>query len=53
MMELQGGAAWPWLGAALSKTREIAIATGVTAPILTYHPAIVAQAFDTRIYVPQ
>lgn len=42
-----GGAAWPWLGAALAKTRNIAIGTGVTAPILRYHPAIVAQVFST------
>ncbi|MGB6592226.1 MAG: TIGR03557 family F420-dependent LLM class oxidoreductase [Candidatus Nitrosopolaris sp.] len=42
-----GGAAWPWLGAALAKTTNIAIGTGVTAPILRYHPAIVAQVFAT------
>jgi len=29
-----GGAAWPWLGAALARTRNIVIGTGVTAPIL-------------------
>jgi G6PDH family F420-dependent oxidoreductase len=42
-----GGAAWPWLGPALAKTTNIAIGTGVTAPILRYHPAIVAQVFAT------
>ena len=42
-----GGAAWPWLGAALAKTERISIGTGVTAPILRYHPAIVAQVFAT------
>ena len=42
-----GGAAWPWLGAALARTNNITIGTGVTAPILRYHPAIVAQAFAT------
>jgi coenzyme F420-dependent glucose-6-phosphate dehydrogenase len=42
-----GGAAWPWLGAALAKTKTIIIGTGVTAPILRYHPAIVAQVFAT------
>jgi coenzyme F420-dependent glucose-6-phosphate dehydrogenase len=42
-----GGAAWPWLGAALAKTTNLAIGTGVTAPILRYHPAIVAQVFAT------
>lgn len=42
-----GGAAWPWLGAALARTNNITIGTGVTAPILRYHPAIVAQVFAT------
>jgi len=46
-----GGAAWPWLGAALARTRNIVIGTGVTAPILRYHPAIVAQAFATLEYM--
>lgn len=46
-----GGAAWPWLGAALARTRNIAIGTGVTAPILRYHPAIVAQVFATLEYM--
>jgi alkanesulfonate monooxygenase SsuD/methylene tetrahydromethanopterin reductase-like flavin-dependent oxidoreductase (luciferase family) len=42
-----GGAAWPWLGAALAKTNKIIIGTGITPPILRYHPAIVAQVFAT------
>jgi coenzyme F420-dependent glucose-6-phosphate dehydrogenase len=42
-----GGAAWPWLGAALAKTNNIVIGTGVTPPILRYSPAIVAQVFAT------
>jgi coenzyme F420-dependent glucose-6-phosphate dehydrogenase len=46
-----GGAAWPWIGAALAKTKNIAIGTGVTAPILRYHPAIVAQVFATLGYM--
>jgi len=46
-----GGAAWPWLGAALAKTNRIVIGTGVTAPILRYHPAIVAQVFATLGYM--
>jgi coenzyme F420-dependent glucose-6-phosphate dehydrogenase len=41
------GATWPWLGAALAKTNSIHIGTAVTAPILRYHPAIVAQVFAT------
>jgi len=46
-----GGAAWPWLGAALARTRNIVIGTGITAPILRYHPAIVAQVFATLEYM--
>jgi coenzyme F420-dependent glucose-6-phosphate dehydrogenase len=42
-----GGAAWPWLGAALARTNRIVMGTGVTPPILRYHPAIVAQVFAT------
>ena len=38
---------WTWLGAAAAKTRKIALGTGVTCPILRYHPAIVAQAAAT------
>jgi coenzyme F420-dependent glucose-6-phosphate dehydrogenase len=45
------GATWPWLGAALAKTNNIIIGTGVTAPILRYHPAIVAQVFATLGYM--
>jgi coenzyme F420-dependent glucose-6-phosphate dehydrogenase len=46
-----GGAAWPWLGAALAKTDRIAVGTGVTAPILRYNPAVVAQVFATLGYM--
>jgi coenzyme F420-dependent glucose-6-phosphate dehydrogenase len=46
-----GGAAWPWLGAALARTEKIVMGTGVTAPILRYHPAIVAQVFATLGYM--
>src|ERR671929_595161 len=42
-----GGAAWPWLGAALARTNNITIGTGITPPILRYNPAIVAQVFAT------
>jgi coenzyme F420-dependent glucose-6-phosphate dehydrogenase len=42
-----GGAAWPWLGAALARTNSIVIGTGITPPILRYNPAIVAQVFAT------
>ncbi len=45
------GATWPWLGGALAKTNRIHIGTSVTAPILRYHPAIVAQVFSTLGYM--
>ena len=38
---------WSWLGAAAAKTKKIAMGTGVTCPILRYHPAVVAQAAAT------
>jgi len=41
------GAAWPWLGAALERTEQIRMGTGVTAPIGRYHPGIIAQTFAT------
>jgi len=44
-------AAWPWLGAALAKTDRIVLGTGVTAPILRYNPAVVAQVFATLGYM--
>ncbi|MDQ3837741.1 MAG: TIGR03557 family F420-dependent LLM class oxidoreductase [Thermoproteota archaeon] len=46
-----GAAAWPWMGAALAKTHKIVIGTGVTAPILRYNPAVVAQVFATLGYM--
>ena len=45
------GATWPWLGAALAKTNKINIGTSVTAPILRYNPAVVAQVFATLGYM--
>jgi len=41
------GAAWPWLGAALERTDEIRMGTGVTAPIGRYHPGLIAQNVAT------
>lgn len=43
----KAGFAWTWLGALGQATNRVAIGTGVTAPILRYNPAIVAQAFAT------
>jgi coenzyme F420-dependent glucose-6-phosphate dehydrogenase len=39
--------AWTWLGAAAVKTNRIMLGTGVTCPILRYHPAVIAQAAAT------
>ncbi len=41
------GAAWPWLGAALERTTDISLGTGVTPPIGRYHPGLIAQTFST------
>jgi coenzyme F420-dependent glucose-6-phosphate dehydrogenase len=41
------GFAWVWLGALGQRTGRISMGTGLTSPILRYHPAIVAQAFAT------
>lgn len=38
---------WSWLGAAAVRTQRIQLGTGVTCPILRYHPAIIAQAAAT------
>jgi len=39
--------AWTVMSSALQATRRVPFFTGVTAPIMRYHPAIVAQAFAT------
>lgn len=39
--------AWTVMSSALQATKQVPFFTGVTAPILRYHPAIVAQAFAT------
>ena len=41
------GFAWCFMASALQATEKIPFATGVTAPIMRYNPAIVAQAFAT------
>ena len=38
---------WSWLGAAAAKTSRLVLGTGVTCPILRYHPAVIAQAAAT------
>ncbi|MGZ4885202.1 MAG: LLM class flavin-dependent oxidoreductase [Halobacteriota archaeon] len=39
--------AWSWMGSALQATERVFFSTAVTAPIMRYNPAIVAQAFAT------
>ena len=41
------GFAWSFLGAAAARTERIGLMTTVTAPILRYHPAVIAQAAAT------
>ncbi|MBX6342505.1 MAG: TIGR03557 family F420-dependent LLM class oxidoreductase, partial [Thermomicrobiaceae bacterium] len=38
---------WTWLGAAAVRTSRIRLGTGLTCPILRYHPAVIAQAAAT------
>lgn len=48
--ELHGGHsgfAWSMLGMVAGETKRIRIGTGVTCPIMRYHPAIIAQAAAT------
>jgi coenzyme F420-dependent glucose-6-phosphate dehydrogenase len=43
----QASFAWSWLGAVAARTRKLVLGTGLTCPILRYHPAVVAQAAAT------
>jgi coenzyme F420-dependent glucose-6-phosphate dehydrogenase len=43
----QASFVWSWLGAVAARTDRILLGTGVTCPILRYHPAVVAQAAAT------
>jgi G6PDH family F420-dependent oxidoreductase len=48
-LESHGHASFAWsvLGAIASATKRVGIATGLTCPIVRYHPAIIAQAAAT------
>src|SRR5437867_4046035 len=48
-IDRQGNSAFVWtvLGAIAHTTRRLRLGTGVTCPIIRYHPAIVAQAAAT------
>ncbi|HEY3594615.1 MAG TPA: TIGR03557 family F420-dependent LLM class oxidoreductase, partial [Polyangiaceae bacterium] len=43
----QASFTWTWLGAAAVKTSKIQLGTGLTCPILRYHPSVIAQAAAT------
>ena len=43
----QAAFVWSWLGAVAARTKTIVLGTGVTCPILRYHPSIIAQAAAT------
>jgi len=43
----QASFAWAWLGAVAARTQHIKFGTGVTCPILRYHPSVIAQAVAT------
>lgn len=45
--EGQAAFTWTWLGAAAVRTKQIHLGTGITCPILRYHPSIIAQAAAT------
>ncbi len=41
------GFAWAWIGSAAAQIEKVSFGTAVTAPLLRYHPALIAQAFST------
>jgi coenzyme F420-dependent glucose-6-phosphate dehydrogenase len=49
--DASAGFAWVWMASAAEKTKRVHIGSGVTCPLLRYHPAIVAQAFATLGYM--
>lgn len=50
----QAAFTWTWLGAVAARTNRIHMGTGVTCPILRYHPAVIAQAAATLThFAPQ
>ncbi|MGY1784731.1 TIGR03557 family F420-dependent LLM class oxidoreductase [Geodermatophilus sp. SYSU D00698] len=48
-LDVQGhsGFTWSMLGAMAARTERIGLVTGVTCPIIRYHPAVIAQAAAT------
>ncbi|MHB8599411.1 MAG: TIGR03557 family F420-dependent LLM class oxidoreductase [Ktedonobacteraceae bacterium] len=47
----QAAFTWTWLGAVAARTNRIHMGTGVTCPILRYHPAVIAQAAATLTHL--
>jgi len=47
----QSGFCWVWIAIALERLKKVEVGSCVTAPIIRYHPAIVAQAFATLGYL--
>jgi coenzyme F420-dependent glucose-6-phosphate dehydrogenase len=45
--EGQAAFTWTWLGALATHTSRMHMGTGITCPILRYHPSIIAQAAAT------
>ena len=45
--EGQASFTWTWFGAVAVQTKRITLSSGVTCPILRYHPSIIAQAAAT------
>lgn len=43
----QASFVWTWLGAVAARTSRIRLGTGLTCPILRYHPSVIAQAAAT------
>lgn len=43
----QASFVWSWLGAVAARSSRIVLGTGLTCPILRYHPAVIAQAAAT------
>ena len=48
-LDVQGHSSFTWsvLGAMAARTERIGLATGVTCPMIRYHPAVIAQAIAT------
>ena len=47
----QAAFTWTWFGAVAARTSRIHMGTGVTCPILRYHPAVIAQAAATLTHL--